>query len=102
MHCRIFLRLPALRAAAESQVFDRNVTATGCLSLSLPVSLRKLELDKSADLSLPVPHCPSLSVKENDYESEKVAGSSPAERVTRKWPVSRANADRLFLFNYTN
>jgi hypothetical protein len=27
--------------------------------------------DKSADLSLPVPHCPSLSVKENDYEQRR-------------------------------
>ena len=51
--------------------FDRNLTAIGCLSLSLPVPLRELEPDKSADLSLPVPHCPSLSVKENDYEQRR-------------------------------
>src|ERR687889_1512440 len=50
---------------------DRNLTATGCLSLSLPVPLRELRLDKSAVLSLPVPHCPSLSVKENDYEQRR-------------------------------
>jgi hypothetical protein len=50
--------------------FDRNLTATGCLFLSLPVPLIELEPDKSAVLSLPVPHCPSLSVEENDYESE--------------------------------
>jgi hypothetical protein len=50
--------------------FDRNLTATGCLPLSLHVPLRELEPDKSAVLSLAVPHCPSLSVEENDYESE--------------------------------
>jgi hypothetical protein len=50
--------------------FDRNLTATGCLPLSLCVPLVIQILDKSAVLSLPVPHCPSLSVKENDYESE--------------------------------
>ena len=50
--------------------FDRNLTATGCLSLSLPVPLRKLEPDKSAVLSLPMAHCTCLSVKENVYESE--------------------------------
>ena len=50
---------------------DRNLTAIGCLSLSLPVPLRELEPDKSADLSLPVPHCPSLSVEENDYEQRR-------------------------------
>jgi hypothetical protein len=54
----------------RDRLFDRNLTATGCLSLSLPVPLRELELDKSAVLSFPVPHCTSLSVKENDYESE--------------------------------
>ena len=73
--------------------FDRNLTAIGCLSLSLTVPLRELRLDKSAVLSLPVPHCLSLSVKENDYESEKVAGSSPAERA----PKSPANR-RVLLF----
>ena len=50
--------------------FDRNLTATGCLSLSLPVPLKEPVSDKSAVLSPPVPHCTSLSVKENDYESE--------------------------------
>ena len=49
---------------------DRNLTATGCLSVSFPVPLRELKPDKSAILSPPVPHCTSLSVKENDYESE--------------------------------
>src|SRR5919107_2266203 len=56
--------------AFPSTDFDRNLTAIGCLSLSLCVPLRELEPDKSAYWSLPVPHCPSLSVKENVYESE--------------------------------
>src|SRR5215210_399959 len=67
---RNLLRLLALRPVCGAPRFDRNLTATGCLSLSLPVPLRELRLAKSADLSLPVPQCPSLSVKENDYESE--------------------------------
>jgi hypothetical protein len=46
--------------------FDRNLTATGCLSLSLCVPLRELELDKSAVLSPPVSPCPPVSLKEND------------------------------------
>ena len=50
--------------------FDRNLTATGCLSLSLCVPLRELEPEKSAVLSPPVPPCPPVSLKENDYESE--------------------------------
>src|SRR5215203_2431174 len=50
--------------------FDRNLTATGRPSLSLPVPLRELEPDKSAVLSPPVPPCPPVSLKENDYESE--------------------------------
>ena len=50
--------------------FDRNLTATGCLSLSLCVPLNELKPDNSGVLSPPVPHCTSLSVKENDYESE--------------------------------
>src|SRR5919107_1368922 len=28
-------------------------------------------VDKSAVLSLPIPHCPSLSVEENDYEQRR-------------------------------
>src|SRR5215204_1292471 len=48
--------------------FDRNLTAIGCLSLSLPVPLRELEPDKSAVLSPCVPPCPPVSLKENDYE----------------------------------
>src|SRR5215204_816479 len=50
--------------------FDRNLTAIGCPSLSLPVPLRELEPDKNADLSPCVPPCPPVSLKENDYESE--------------------------------
>src|SRR5215218_52663 len=61
---RNLLRLLALRPVCGAPRFDRNLTATGCLSLSLPVSLRELEPDKSAVLCLPV------SLKENDYESE--------------------------------
>ena len=38
--------------------------------MSFPVPLGELKPDKSAILSPPVPHCTSLSVKENDYESE--------------------------------
>ena len=57
--------------AFASTDFDRNLTAIECLSLYLPVPLRELEPDESADLSLPVPHCPSLSVKENDYEQRR-------------------------------
>src|SRR5919107_6433598 len=50
--------------------FDRNLTATGCLPLSLCVPLRELEPYKSAVLSPPVSPCPPVSLKENDYESE--------------------------------
>jgi hypothetical protein len=50
---------------------DRNLTATGCLSLSFCLPLRELELNKSVVLSLPVPRCPYLSVKENDYEQRR-------------------------------
>ena len=67
---RNLLRLLALRPVCGAPRFDRNLTATGCLSLSLPVSLRELEPDKSAVLSLPVPPCLPVSLKENDYESE--------------------------------
>src|SRR5215203_6732921 len=68
---RNLLRLLALRPVCGAPRFDRNLTAIGCLSLYLPVPLRELEPDESADLSLPVPHCPSLSVKENDYEQRR-------------------------------
>src|SRR5919107_2992822 len=57
--------------AFPSSDFDRNLTATGCPSLSLCVPLRNLDPDKSAVLSPPVPHCTSLSVKENDYEQRR-------------------------------
>ena len=40
--------------------FDRNLTATGCLSLSTRVASKPMIPDKSPDLSLSVPHCPSL------------------------------------------
>ena len=61
----------APRAVAfPSTGFDRNLTATGCLYLSLCVPLRELKPVKSAVLSLPVPPCPPVSCKENDYESE--------------------------------
>ena len=46
--------------------------------------------DKSAVLSLPVPHCISLSVKENDYESEGRRFES-CWRVTEKELVCRLN-----------
>src|SRR5215216_7039285 len=68
---RNLLWLLALRPVCGAPRFDRNLTAIGCLSLSLPVPLRELEPDESADLSLPVPHCPPLSVKENDYEQRR-------------------------------
>src|SRR5215203_6719551 len=58
---RNLLRLLALRPVCGAPRFDRNLTAIGCLSLSLPVPLRETVSDKSAVLSLPVPHCPSLS-----------------------------------------
>jgi hypothetical protein len=67
---RNLLRLLALRPLCGTPRFDRNLTTTGCLPLSFPVPLRELEPEKSAVLSLPVPHCTSLSVEENDYESE--------------------------------
>ena len=51
--------------------FDRNLTATRCLSLSLCVPLNELKPDNSGVLSPPVPHCTSLSVKENDYEQRR-------------------------------
>ena len=54
----------------ERPRFDRNLTAAGCLPLSLPVSLRELEPYKNAVLSPPVPLCRLLAVMENDYESE--------------------------------
>src|SRR5215218_11119595 len=44
--------------------FDRN-------RVSPPVPLRELRLDKSAVLSLPVPPCPPVSLKENDYEQRR-------------------------------
>ena len=44
--------------AFPSTGFDRNLTATGCLSLSLPVPLRELKPDKSAVVSLRVCPCP--------------------------------------------
>src|SRR5829696_2962100 len=50
---------------------DRNLTAIGCLSLSLPVRLGEQYADKGAFLSLPDPYCLSLSVKENDYEQRR-------------------------------
>src|SRR5215212_7260680 len=68
---RNLLRLLALRPVCGAPRFDRNLTATGYLSLSLPIPLRELRLDKSAVLSLPVPHCTSLSLKENDYEQRR-------------------------------
>ncbi len=47
--------------------FDRNLTATGCLCLSL----RECRIPyKSATLSPRVPLCRPLSLNENDYESE--------------------------------
>ncbi len=58
------------KTALSYQLLDRNLTATGCLSMSLCVPSRKSIHDKSAVLSVPVPHCTSLSVEENDYESE--------------------------------
>src|SRR5215208_5119606 len=67
---RNLLRLLALRPVCGAPRFDRNLTATGYLSLSLPIPLRELRLDKSAFLSFPVPLCRSLSLSENDYESE--------------------------------
>ena len=51
--------------------FDRNLTATECLSLSLPVPLRELKLDESAVLSPCVPPCRPVSLKENDYEQRR-------------------------------
>ena len=56
--------------ASPSTAFDRNLTATGCPSLSLCVSVRNLDPDKSAVLSSCVPLCLPVSLKENDYESE--------------------------------
>ena len=44
----------------ECPRFDRNLTATGCLSLSLPVRLGELNPDRSAVLSLPVSGCQRL------------------------------------------
>src|ERR671917_2865636 len=64
------ISMPPEKLRFRAQILTAILTATGCLSLSLCVPLRELEPDKSAVLSLPVPHCPSLSVKENDYESE--------------------------------
>src|SRR5829696_4522499 len=68
---RNLLRLLALRPVCGAPRFDRNLSATGCLSLSLPVPLGELTPDKSALLSPHVPPCPSLSVKENDYEQRR-------------------------------
>src|SRR4028118_202901 len=62
--------MESLFLPAHLQLFDRNLTATGCLSLSLSVPLRELEPDKSAVLSAPIPPSLPLSLKENDYESE--------------------------------
>src|ERR671921_2827923 len=73
--------------AFPSSDFDRNLTATGCPSLSLCVPLRNLDPDKSAVLSPPVPHCTSLSVKENDYESEGRRFES--YRARRRKPCKR-------------
>src|SRR5918995_2700297 len=67
---RNLLRLLALRPVCGAPRFDRNLTAIGCLYLSLCVPLRELEPDKSAVLSPCVPPCLPLSLKENDYESE--------------------------------
>ena len=57
--------------AFASTAFDRNLTATGCLSLSLPVPLRDYFPYKSAVLSFPVPLCLPVSVKETDYEQRR-------------------------------
>ena len=57
--------------ASPSTAFDRNLTATGCPSLSLCVSVRNLDPDKSAVLSSCVPLCLPVSLKENDYEQRR-------------------------------
>src|SRR5215212_11100618 len=48
-----------------------NGTTTPCPSLSLPVPLREQNADKSAVLSPPVPPCPPVALKENDYEQRR-------------------------------
>ncbi len=56
-------------------------TTTPCLSLSVPVLLKVLNSDKSAVFVSP---CPSLSppvLERVGLRTEKVAGSSPAERA---------------------
>jgi hypothetical protein len=68
---RNLLRLLVLRLVCWAPSLDRNLTATGCLPLSLPVPLRELRLDKSVVLSPPVPLCLPVSVKENDYEQRR-------------------------------
>ncbi len=55
----------------QVQTLTAILTATGCLFLSLCVSLIELESDKSAVLSPPVPPCLPVSVKENDYEQRR-------------------------------
>ena len=63
--------MPPGKLRFRAQTLTAILTATGCPSLSLCVPVRNLDPDKSAVLSLPVPHCPSLSVKENDYEQRR-------------------------------
>jgi hypothetical protein len=68
--CSRPVSMPPGKLRFRAQTLTAILTASGCPSLSLCVPVRNLDPDKSAVLSLPVPHCPSLSVKENDYESE--------------------------------
>src|SRR5215218_6384275 len=68
---RNLLRLLALRPVCGAPRFDRNLTATGYLSLSLPIPLGELTPDKSALLSPRVPPCPPVALKENDYEQRR-------------------------------
>ena len=53
----------------ECPRFDRNLTANGCLSLSLPVRLGELNPDRSAVLSLPVSGCQRLSSNRVDSKN---------------------------------
>ena len=74
------------------RMFDRNLPATGCLSLSLPVPLRELKPDKHAVLSPPVPPYLPLSVKENDSGSVSL-GSNPSPAAPQNMLFCRENAE---------